>query len=107
MGATVQAYLRKHVGEHSTKPVTDLMAILWGKVGQVMLFTLLGASMDQSKLDPEIVVLGFFTVIIGLVGRSIACFCSCAPLRSWNKKEKGFAWSRGAQRRLCRPRLPR
>jgi len=90
-GATVQFYLAKHIGAQATKPVQELMALCWGKVGQVMLFTLLGASIDQTQLDSNTIVLAFCTVLIGLVGRSIACFISCAPLKSWVWKEKAFA----------------
>merc|ERR1711871_1757301 len=70
---------------------SDIMAKVWQSVGSVMLFTLLGASVDQSKLDAHIVGLALVVILIGLLGRSIACFGTVSLIREWNKWEKSFA----------------
>lgn len=64
---------------------------LWKRLGSVLLFTLLGASIDQSKLDGGVVGMGFVLIIIGLIDRSIATIISVLPIKSWVLKEKAFA----------------
>merc|ERR1712176_185949 len=53
--------------------------------------TLLGASVDQSKLESSKVLLGSAIIVIGLLGRSVACFSIASLIREWNAKEKAFA----------------
>lgn len=89
-GATVQHYLKDSTGDESTSEVSKLMATVWYKFGQVMLFTLLGASIDQSKLDGELLKNAMAVVLLGLVARSIATFASCASLHEWTRPEKAF-----------------
>uniref|UniRef100_A0A7S4LNG8 Cation/H+ exchanger domain-containing protein n=1 Tax=Oxyrrhis marina TaxID=2969 RepID=A0A7S4LNG8_OXYMA len=89
-GATVQHLKRAETGIDSTAAVSSIIGYLWSNVGSIMLFTLLGASVDQTKLDGKIVGFGFLTVLIGLVGRCIATWLSAMPLREWTFKEKCF-----------------
>jgi len=87
-GATLQNTLPD---SFSTKPVADLMANFWASCGSVFLFALLGASVDQSKLDPAIVGLASATVALGLVARSIAQYGTVSLMPDWNRQEKAFA----------------
>jgi len=87
-GATLQNSIED---KEQAKPVSDIMAKVWQNCGAVMLFTLLGASVDQSKLESSKVLLGSAIIAIGLVGRSIACFGIASLFREWNAKEKAFA----------------
>lgn len=91
-GATLQNTI---ADKEESKPVSDIMATVWSNCGAVMLFTLLGASVDQSKLESSKILLGTLTVFIGLIGRSIACFGTVSLIKEWNAKEKAFcmvAW---------------
>ena len=50
-------------------PVGDILGAAWSKCGVVLLFTLLGASLDASKLSLSFVGMGvmlvvFFTLIL-------------------------------------------
>jgi len=87
-GATLQNTIKD---KDSVKPVSDLMARIWQSCGSVMLFTLLGASVDQSKLEGRKVGFALVTILIGLVGRSLACFGTVSLMREWNKWERAFA----------------
>jgi len=81
----------EHYGLVDTDRIQKIIAEIWGKLGQVLLFTLLGASVDQSKLSPLLVACGAVTVLVGLVGRALATTVSCIRLRDWNKWERAFA----------------
>jgi len=87
-GATLQNTLKD---ADCSKPVSDIMATLWQNCGAVMLFTLLGASVDQTKLEMSKVFLGAAVIIIGLAGRGLATFGCASLIREWNAKEKAFA----------------
>jgi len=87
-GATLQNSLKD---ANQSKPVSDIMASLWQNCGAVMLFTLLGASVDQTKLEVSKVFLGAAIIIIGLAGRGLATFGCASLIREWNAKEKAFA----------------
>jgi len=63
----------------------------WSKCGAVLLFTLLGASLDASKLSPELLGYGVFLVALGLVGRSITLFFTLMLFPQWGNKEKLFS----------------
>lgn len=89
-GAAFQHSVNEN-GFADTKRVQEMIAAVWSKLGSVLLFTLLGASIDQSKLDPVLVAWAALTILVGLVGRSCATFASCACLRDWNTKERAFA----------------
>merc|ERR550525_123537 len=91
---TFGASLQKFVNANHLTPTTkvqNMISVFWDKIGSVVLFTLLGASIDQSQLDVSMVGLGVIAIIVGLTGRSIGTILSCAPLRHWNRKEKAFA----------------
>jgi NhaP-type Na+/H+ or K+/H+ antiporter len=87
----LQNTIKETEEKEQTKPVSDIMAELWSKIGAVMLFTLLGASVDQSKMQPSKILFGCAIVAIGLIGRSIACFGTVSLIREWKAKEKAFA----------------
>merc|ERR1712176_630745 len=87
-GATLQNTI---ADPEQTKAVSDILGKVWQYCGAVLLFTLLGASVGQSKLEGSKVLLGTAIVAIGLIGRSIACFSTASLMRGWNMKEKMFA----------------
>jgi len=90
---TLGATLQHRVNDQSlTQPVDDIMAMIWSKAGSVMLFTLLGASVDQSKLGASVLLPAAAIVIIGLAGRLLTVFgCSMMVARDWNLQERAFA----------------
>merc|ERR1711988_1789012 len=59
--------------------------------GAVLLFTLLGASLDASKLSPQLVGMGILLVVLGLVGRSITLFFTLFLFPQWGVKEKLYS----------------
>merc|ERR1712139_95438 len=71
--------------------VTDILQQAWSNCGAVLLFTLLGASLDASKLSPELVGIGALLVVIGLVGRSIVLYFTLFLFPKWGVKEKLFS----------------
>jgi NhaP-type Na+/H+ or K+/H+ antiporter len=89
-GAAFQHSVQEN-GFADTKRVQEMIAEVWTKLGSVLLFTLLGASIDQSKLDPVLVACAALTILVGLAARSCATFASTACLRDWSAKERAFA----------------
>lgn len=73
------------------KPVTNILAQAWSGCGAVLLFTLLGASLDASKLDPQLVGTGVALVVLGLVGRGIVLYLTLFLFPQWGLKEKLFS----------------
>jgi len=86
-GATLQNTL---VDKSQSKPVSEIMGKIWTNVGSVMLFTLLGSSVDQSKMEASKILLGSVIIMIGLVGRGIATFFT-SSMYPWSLKERAFA----------------
>merc|ERR1711907_240589 len=77
------------------KPVSGILGLAWSNCGAVLLFTLLGASLDASKLSPALVGMGVLLVVLGLVGRSITLFFTLFLFPQWGVKEKlysMFSW---------------
>merc|ERR1711976_956015 len=52
MGTTIHNSIPAEELEEMEKPVGSILSTAWSKVGAVLLFTLLGASLDASKLSP-------------------------------------------------------
>lgn len=73
------------------KQVTDILQQAWSNCGAVLLFTLLGASLDASKLSPQLVGTGAMLVALGLAGRSIVLYFTLYLFPQWGVKEKLFA----------------
>jgi len=86
-GATLQNTL---VDKSQSKPVSEIMGKIWTNVGSVMLFTLLGSSVDQSKMEASKILLGSVIIMIGLLGRGIATFFT-SSMYPWSLKERAFA----------------
>jgi len=91
MGTTIHNSLSQTQLERVEKPVAGILDMAWSKCGAVLLFTLLGASLDASKLSKELVSYGVLLVALGLVGRSIALFFTLMLFPEWNLKEKLFS----------------
>eukprot|EP00931_Biecheleriopsis_adriatica_P104096 TRINITY_DN78835_c0_g1_i1.p1 TRINITY_DN78835_c0_g1~~TRINITY_DN78835_c0_g1_i1.p1 ORF type:complete len:480 (-),score=72.28 TRINITY_DN78835_c0_g1_i1:127-1566(-) len=88
-GASLQYYVEKQ-GLPATDEVASWIGIFWTEFGQICLFTLLGASVDQSKLDSSMLGWAALLVFLGLAGRTIAACVSMIPNHSWNWKEKVY-----------------
>lgn len=88
LGATLQNTI---ADKHLVKPVSDIMATLWTKVGSVLLFTLLGASVDMSKLSGSVLFMAAAIIVVGLIGRSISVAATTSLMGDWNIKERAFA----------------
>merc|ERR1711869_191712 len=73
------------------KPVAGILGQAWSNCGAVLLFTLLGASLDASKLSPQLVGMGVLLVVLGLVGRSITLFFTLFLFPQWGVKEKLYS----------------
>merc|ERR1712139_663124 len=91
MGTTIHNSLSKTELELVEKPVAAILGTAWSKCGAVLLFTLLGASLDASKLSPQLVGYGVLLVVLGLVGRSITLFFTLMLFPQWGAKEKLFS----------------
>merc|ERR1712046_455523 len=91
MGTTIHNSLSEEELETVEKPVGDILGAAWYNCGAVLLFTLLGASLDASKLSPSLVGLGVLLVVLGLVGRSITLFFTLFLFPQWGFKEKLFS----------------
>jgi NhaP-type Na+/H+ or K+/H+ antiporter len=90
LGATLKNSAR--VLKEVVKPVDDLLASSWQLVGSVVLFTLLGASIDREQLDANMVLMAAGIVIVGLVGRMISVLgLTTIMIKEWNLKERAFA----------------
>jgi len=89
-GASLQHYVDSRV-LRSTAQTQDMIGLIWKRLGSVLLFTLLGASIDQSKLKGTIIGGGVLLIIIGLAGRGLVTFLSVLPIKNWTTKEKLFA----------------
>eukprot|EP00929_Paragymnodinium_shiwhaense_P059434 TRINITY_DN29769_c0_g1_i2.p1 TRINITY_DN29769_c0_g1~~TRINITY_DN29769_c0_g1_i2.p1 ORF type:complete len:462 (-),score=44.87 TRINITY_DN29769_c0_g1_i2:301-1686(-) len=97
-GASLQ-YNVDRCGLASTDEVTKWIGFFWSEFGQICLFTLLGASVDQSKLDSTMLGWSAMLIVLGLIGRSSATILSTAPNSSWNYREKLYvvvSWCRKA-----------
>jgi len=88
LGATLQNTCQD---QDVLKPVDDALAKIWQLVGSVMLFTLLGASVNQSKLDASLLAVAACIIVIGLIGRSVSVAGTTAWIRDWSMKERAFA----------------
>merc|ERR1712070_769307 len=73
------------------KPVSGILGLAWSNCGAVLLFTLLGASLDASKLSPQLVGMGVLLVVLGLVGRSVTLFFTLFLFPQWGAKEKLYS----------------
>merc|ERR1719230_1894451 len=91
MGTTVHNSLSEEEVSKVETPVGDILGQAWSKCGAVLLFTLLGASLDASKLSPELVGMGMLLVILGLIGRSITLFFTLFLFPQWGVKEKLYS----------------
>merc|ERR1712046_153808 len=88
MGTTIHNSLSEEELETVEKPVGSILGAAWSNCGAVLLFTLLGASLDASKLSPQLVGMGVLLVVLGLVGRSITLFFTLFLFPQWGVKEK-------------------
>jgi NhaP-type Na+/H+ or K+/H+ antiporter len=91
MGTTIHNSIPAEELDEMEKPVGSILSTAWSKVGAVLLFTLLGASLDASKLSPALVGYGVLLVVLGLVGRSIALFFTLFLFPQWGVKEKLYS----------------
>merc|ERR1712124_212076 len=91
MGTTIHNSLSEEEVSNVETPVGDILGQAWSKCGAVLLFTLLGASLDASKLSPELVGMGVLLVVLGLVGRSIMLFFTLFLFPQWGVKEKLYS----------------
>merc|ERR1711998_57721 len=91
MGTTIHNSLSEEELETVEKPVAGILGQAWSNCGAVLLFTLLGASLDASKLSPQLVGMGVLLVVLGLVGRSITLFFTLFLFPQWGAKEKLFS----------------
>merc|ERR1711912_126895 len=91
MGTTIHNSLSEEELETVEKPVGGILGMAWSNCGAVLLFTLLGASLDASKLSPQLVGMGVLLVVLGLVGRSITLFFTLFLFPQWGVKEKMYS----------------
>jgi NhaP-type Na+/H+ or K+/H+ antiporter len=91
MGTTIHNSLSEEELETVEKPVGGILGMAWSNCGAVLLFTLLGASLDASKLSPQLVGMGVLLVVLGLVGRSITLFFTLFLFPQWGAKEKLYS----------------
>merc|ERR1712070_997872 len=91
MGTTIHNSLSEVELKTVETPVGDILGVAWSKCGAVLLFTLLGASLDASKLSPALVGMGVLLVVLGLVGRSITLFFTLFLFPQWGVKEKLYS----------------
>merc|ERR1711937_767926 len=91
MGTTIHNSLSEEELTAVEKPVAGILGQAWSNCGAVLLFTLLGASLDASKLNPQLVGIGVMLVIVGLVGRSITLLFTLFLFPQWGLKEKIFS----------------
>lgn len=91
MATTIHNSLSEEELETVEKPVGSILGQAWSSCGAVLLFTLLGASLDASKLSPQLVGMGVMLVVLGLVGRSITLFFTLFLFPQWGVKEKLYS----------------
>lgn len=91
MGTTIHNSLSEEELTSVEKPVAGILGQAWSNCGAVLLFTLLGASLDASKLSPNLVGMGVLLVVLGLVGRSITLFFTLFLFPQWGVKEKLYS----------------
>merc|ERR1719215_1527697 len=91
MGTTIHNSLSEEELTTVEKPVGSILGQAWSNCGAVLLFTLLGASLDASKLSPSLVGMGVLLVLLGLVGRSITLFFTLFLFPQWGVKEKLYS----------------
>jgi NhaP-type Na+/H+ or K+/H+ antiporter len=91
IGTTIHNSLSEEELTTVEKPVAGILGQAWSNCGAVLLFTLLGASLDASKLSPNLVGMGVLLVVLGLVGRSITLFFTLFLFPQWGAKEKLFS----------------
>jgi NhaP-type Na+/H+ or K+/H+ antiporter len=91
MGTTIHNSSSGEEFANMEKNVADILQQAWSNCGAVLLFTLLGASLDATKLRPELVGIGAMLVVLGLVGRSIVLYFTLFLFPQWGVKEKLFS----------------
>jgi NhaP-type Na+/H+ or K+/H+ antiporter len=91
MGTTLHNSLEKDEIVKVEQPVASILGYVWSNIGAVMLFTLLGSSLDASKLTASLVGTGVMLVILGLLGRSITLFFTLFLFPQWGVKEKLYS----------------
>jgi len=89
-GASLQYYIQKNDLE-PTEETEALMNMMWQRLGSVLLFTLLGASLDFQKLEGSVIGLGAVVIIVALAGRAVITLLSVLPIKNWTMNEKLFA----------------
>jgi len=72
-------------------PVASILGWAWSNLGAVLLFTLLGSSLDAEKLSASLIGWAVLLVLLGLVGRSITLFFTLFLFPQWAVKEKIFS----------------
>jgi len=93
MGTTIHNSSSEQEFAKMEKDVTDILSQAWSNCGAVLLFALLGASVNQSMLDPAVVALAATIIVFGLIFRSIAV-AGCTSKRltcDWDLYERAFA----------------
>merc|ERR1712226_348028 len=90
-GTTIHNSLSEEELETVEKPVGGILGMAWSNCGAVLLFTLLGASLDASKLSPQLVGMGVLLAVLGLVGRSVVLYFTLFLFPQWGVKEKLFS----------------
>lgn len=91
MGTTIHNSIPQDELDEVEMPVATILGTAWSKVGAVLLFCLLGASLDASKLSANLVGLGVMLVILGLVGRAIVLGFTLFLFPQWGWKEKLYS----------------
>merc|ERR1719265_2608728 len=91
MGTTIHNSSSDEEFANMEKHVTDILGQAWSNCGAVLLFTLLGSSLDASKLSPGLVGVGVMLVLLGLLGRSITLFFTLFLFPQWGVKEKLYS----------------
>lgn len=83
-------YMAHKLGD-KTKPVEDMVSVVWASVGQPLLFGLLGAAVSLKSLSPDLVTNGVLIVLIGLGARVVSTYsCVAPPQVGYTLAERGF-----------------
>ena len=72
-------------------PVEDIFELLWTKIGQTLLFGILGAQVDLSQLTPDMCFAGAVVIAVALTFRFLSTLLCVSHAKGWSKGEKLFA----------------
>eukprot|EP00040_Diaphanoeca_grandis_P015022 m.76422 g.76422 ORF g.76422 m.76422 type:complete len:620 (-) comp24895_c0_seq3:122-1981(-) len=73
----------------STLTSKEILSEIWSRLGQIILFGLLGSTLDLRSIEGSIIGVSVAVIVIGLPPRVMATYC-ISTFTGWSRKERLF-----------------